>query len=59
MKLAQLERLQRELQEAHAQARENVEAAVVLTNMQEKGIINIDDGFNVTLNQTGEKLNLQ
>ena len=57
MKLAQFDRLQDELRKAHEAAREHVEAAVVLTNMQQKGIINIDEGFNVTLNQTGEKLN--
>ena len=54
----QVRKLQQDLQEAQDTARENVEAAVVLTNMQQKGLIHIDEGFNVTLSQTGEKLNI-
>ena len=55
--LAQLGRLQEDLRKAEEAARENVEAAVIITTMQKKGIINIDDGFNVTYNQTGELIN--
>ena len=55
--LAQLGRLQEDLRKAEEAARENVEAAVILTTMQTKGIINIGDGFNVTLNHTGELIN--
>lgn len=49
MKLALLSRLQEDLQKAQAAAQENLEAAIVVNTMSEKGIINIDNAFNVTL----------
>ena len=56
-RISQITKLQQDLQKAEDNARENLEAAVVLNNMQEKGIVNIDESFKVTLNQTGEALN--
>ena len=56
-KLTKIQKLTEDLQKAEDAARENVEAAVVLSTMQAKGIINIDQAFNVTLNQTGESMN--
>ena len=55
--LQKIQKLTADLQEAQDAARENVEAAVVLSALEEKGVVSIDQAFNVTLSQTGEQLN--
>ena len=58
-KMAQVQKLAKDLQQAQDEARDNLEASMVLATLCEKGVVSIDDNFKVTLSQTGEALNNQ